>query len=448
MKNAKLIEGPIGKTLLKLALPMFFGLAGVIFLSLSDAFFIGQLGSIHLAAISFIFPILLIVNGISLGLGAGASVVISRAIGRGKNDEVIRLSSDSLSLSLIIVSFFAILGILSLDFVFHSLGATQEVLILIKKYMYIWYPGSLFVVIPMVGNSIIRATGDTKTPSLIMLSSVVINLILAPILIFGLGPIPRLEIEGAALASTIARACTLAFSIWVLYKRDKMISFITPRLSDAWKSWKQVLFISIPATISNFILPGGIAIITSFVAIYGHEAVAGFGVASRIESLALTLVLALASGLEPMLGQNLGAKKFYRVKKTINTSIFFGFVIGLLLLAFFEIFSYNIALLFNSNANVIYYISLYLKIVSIGYCIQSIIFLTNSSLNVLKKPLYSTLITIFRIFVFNIPFAYFASEYFGIIGIYISAVVSNVLTGILGIFILYWQLKKEEPNYK
>ena len=133
-------------------------------------------------------------------------------------------------LALLVVGAFIVVGMLTIDPMFRLLGADETTLPLVRQYMTIWYPGMIFVVVPMVGNNAIRATGDTKTPSFIMLAAVAINIVMDPILIFGLGPFPAMGIQGAAIATVLSRATTLVIAIWVLYHRENMITLRRPAL--------------------------------------------------------------------------------------------------------------------------------------------------------------------------------------------------------------------------
>jgi putative MATE family efflux protein len=225
---------------------MILGLAGIVTFNLVDTFFVGQLGAMELAALSFTFPVVMVIGSLALGLGSGASAVISRAIGEKDIDRVRRLTTDSLILSLILVGTCILVGFLTIDPLFKTLGATPELLPLIKQYMVIWYPGMVFLVVPMVGNNAIRATGDTKTPGLIMLLAAVVNAIMDPLLIFGLGPFPRLELQGAAIATVVARAITLAVALWVLGRRDRMLTTKVDSLRAVYASWKSILYIGMP----------------------------------------------------------------------------------------------------------------------------------------------------------------------------------------------------------
>jgi len=211
---------------------MFIGILAMQIFNLVDTFFVGQLGARQLAAMGFTFPVVLVINSIALGLGIGASSVISRAIGEGNQAKVRRFTTDALSLSVMIVTLFVVTGLFTIEPLFRSLGASGDVLQYIKSYMKIWYLGMPFVVIPMVGNNAIRATGDTKTPSFVMVSAVLINIILDPLLIFGYGPFPRWELAGAALATVISRGITMVLSLWILYHRERMLTFAIPKLKE------------------------------------------------------------------------------------------------------------------------------------------------------------------------------------------------------------------------
>jgi len=248
MKNtrAKLIDGPIGTLLIKLTAPMIVGMLGMVAFNLVDTFFVGRLGATQLAALSFTFPVILFINSIALGVGMGASAIISRAIGEGDTYKVRRITTDGLTLAVVLVFIFVIIGLSTVGPLFKLLGATPQVLPYIKQYMSIWYYGMFFVLIPMVGNNAIRATGDTKTPSAIMIVAVIMNFIMDPMLIFGLGPFPALGIRGAAISTVIARFSSSVAATWVLVHRDRMVTFERTPFREIFASWKSILFIGIP----------------------------------------------------------------------------------------------------------------------------------------------------------------------------------------------------------
>ena len=446
-KNARLIEGPVQKTLIRLTLPMVLGMLGMVIFNLSDTFFVGQLGTNQLAALTFTFPVVLVVSSIAMGLGIGASAVISRAIGEGNHYKVKRLTTDSLTLSLIFVGFFALFGLFTINPLFRLLGASGEILTYINQYMTIWYLGVVFVVIPMVGNNAIRASGDTKTPGLIMVFAAFINIVLDPILIFGIGPFPRLEIAGAAIATVIARASTLILSFWFLAFKEKMIAFNIPGFRTVVDSWKQVLYIGLPTAATKIVIPLGAGVILSLVATYGSEAVAGFGVATRIEFFALAVVMALSSVLGPFIGQNWGAGKFGRIKSGIKFSYKFSLIWGLVIFIIFAILGGPIGSLFSNNPNVISVTRLYLLIIPIGYGLYGILVLATSTLSVLKKPIHAAILTLTQTFLLYVPMAYIGSYFFGLWGVFVALPMSYFIAGIISNFVLNRIVLSKEKSH-
>ena len=321
--RAKLTEGKILPQLIKLTIPMMAGMVGMVVFNLVDTFYIGQLGGEQLAAMGFTFPVVMVLTSISLGLGMGTSAVISREIGKGSFENVRHLATNSLLLGFPVVALFALAGFLTIDPLFRLLGAEGATLGYIKEYMQIWYIGVPFVVIPMIGNNIIRATGDMKTPGLIMVSIAILNSILDPLLIFGLGPFPELGIAGGALATLFSRAVGMTLAFVILVKREKIIRFAVPRARELFESWKKILYIGIPAGLAKLIIPLSMGVVTRLVSEYGNSAVAGLGVATRLEALAMMLLMALSTVLIPFTGQNMGAGLKNRVLKALKISYIF-----------------------------------------------------------------------------------------------------------------------------
>ena len=186
------------------------------------------------------------------------------------------------------------IGSLTIEPVFRLLGATDDVLPLIKEYMEIWYLGVIVVIVPFVGNSAIRSNGDTRTPALIMICMVLLNGVLDPIMIFGWGPVPEMGMHGAALATVISRAIGLILSLYFLRYRDDLLSVKIPSFKKMYESWKGILFIGLPAAATNLVVPFTTALITELVATKGAAAVAALGVAARIDVLAIAVVVALS----------------------------------------------------------------------------------------------------------------------------------------------------------
>ncbi|KST62721.1 MATE family efflux transporter [Mastigocoleus testarum] len=426
----RLTEGNVGRQLIGLTLPMVWGVFAIIAFNLVDTYFVGQLGTKELAAMSFTFPVVMTLGSLALGLGVGASSVIARAIGEGDHSRVQRFTTNSLTLGLVVVAIFVSLGLFTIDPLFTALGADAEVLPLIREYMRIWYFGMIFLVIPMIGNSAIRASGNTGTPSIIMTLASVVNIVLDPILILGLAGFPRLELQGAALATVIARAVTLVASLFFLHFKERMISLKVPSLQETLWCWKDILYVGLPAACTNAINPISIGVITSFLATFGATSVAAFGVASRIESFVLIALSALSASIGPFVGQNWGAKKYIRVRLSLRLSFIFCMIWGGLMTLILVPLAPWLSSLFNKNPEVVEIATRYLWIVPISYGTAGIILVASSAFNALGKPIPSIVMTVMRTFILYIPIAYFGGKIYGVNGIFAAATISNLAVGI------------------
>ncbi len=439
--RTRLLEEPVGSTLMRLAIPMIFGILSMVVYNLADTFFVGRLGKEQLAALSFTFPVVLTVNSLAQGIGMGASAVVSRAIGSKDYQRVRRLASDSLSLGILVVSIGAVAGLFTIRPLFSLLGARGVLLDYIEQYMRIWYIGMLFVVVPMVGNNIIRATGDSRTPGIIMVIGAAVNLTLDPLLIFGLGPFPALGIQGAAAATLIGRGSTFLISMYVLAVREKLLAYNIPRPAEVWESWREILHIGIPNAATKMIIPLGNGFITRVVASYGAAVVAGYGVGVRVEFFSLAALNALSSVVGPFIGQNLGAGRLQRVKAGFATSGRFSLYVGGGLFLVYLILAGKIAALFNADPQVIATASLYLRIVSFAYAAQGFYMVASAGLNVMKRPLLAAGLSLLEMFVLSVPLALLGSYLFGTAGVFTAVAFSYTATGLASLLIVRRVLK-------
>jgi len=434
MKNQiDLTIGSVPKHLFNLSFPMVFGILAILIFNVVDTFFVARLGTEELAAISFTFPVVILIGGIALGIGTAATSVISRAIGEGDFKKVKRFTTDSLILSLLIVAVFLFEGLLSIRPVFSLLGAHGRILELIEQYMTIWYIGMFFLVIPMVGNSAIRASGDTKTPSMIMIISGSINAILDPLLIFGLAGLPRLEMSGAALATVIARAVSLTVSLGILHFKKRMLDFSIPKLKNLLDSWKQILYIGIPAAFTNILLPLSMGVIMRIVSGFGPEAVAAVGAGLRIEGLALVVMMALSTAIIPFLGQNWGAKNFKRVWQGMHYASTFSLFWGIICVIILFKSSASIGAIFSKDTYVFNNIVLFLFIVPFGYGFRGICSLVSSVLNAINRPMHSALFNLIWMIVFIIPMAYLGSGILQLPGVFAGIALGHFFSAIVAL---------------
>ncbi|MDD3642086.1 MAG: MATE family efflux transporter, partial [Candidatus Krumholzibacteria bacterium] len=435
-----------GRTLARLTVPMVAGIAGMVAFNLTDAFFVGRLGARELAAIGFTFPVVALITRVAMGIGVGASAVISRAVGRGDRRMVRRLTTDSLTLAICIVALFVAGGFAALGPLFGALGAEGEILGLVREYMEIWLAGVIFVVFPMVSNNAIRANGDMKTPAMIMIVAVVVNIVLDPLLIFGIGPFPRLELAGAALATVIARAVQLVVSFWVVCVRRRMVTFERRPLVEVLDSWRSILYIGIPAAATRLIEPLGIAVVTGIIASGGPKGVAAYGVAVRIEFLAMAVVFALASVLGPFVGQNWGAGRRDRIMRAISLSNRFTLLWGLGVFAALSLPARAIAGLFSGDPEVVGGVAIYLRTAAAAYCLYGGLVISTFIMNVLHRPLHASGLAIGQMFLLTVPMAWAGWRLGGLAGSFAGVGLSYALAGVAARLVLRGVLGRLEER--
>ena len=427
----RLTQGSVGHQLVGMSVPVLFGIFMMMMQGFIDMWFIGRVGDSELAALSFAFPVLMIVTSVAIGLGAGTSSVVARAIGANDHRRARRLATDSLILSFGITAMVSAIGLLTIAPLFRLMGAPEEMIPLISGYMRILYVGVPFVVVGMVGMSSMRATGDTRWPSMLMVLASIINVILDPILIFGLGPIPRMELEGAALAGLLARSSIFVGTIYLMRVRLDMLTFNKPDTKELMSSWRDILHVGIPAAGTNAIIPVAIGVITAMLAQYGTDTVAGFGVASRVESLTLVMFYALSAVIGPFVGQNISGNRPDRIFRALKLCTLFCLGTGLIIAVMLAFTGGWVAGLFSENAEVRSVATLFLLVVPISYGAYGIVMVMNASFNGMGKPMPAAHISIARMVAIYLPLAFVAEKFFGVAGIFAAYALANVITGVI-----------------
>lgn len=430
----RLTEDPIGKSIMSLMLPMMIGMIAIVSYNLVDTYFIGQLGTMELAAVSFTFPVAFIVGAISMGLGIGTSSVASRLFGSNELGQIQRITTHSAILALMVGSCVLILGLNTIEPLFRLLGADEVTLPLIERYMSIYYFGSFFLIVPMIGNSVLRASGDAKTPSYLMTAGALLNVVLDPILIFGWGPIPAMELEGAAYATVFANALAGSVSFSVIYFRDHLIRWKREDLPLIFDSWRRIMHVGIPSMASSLVAPLTTAFITWQVAQFGQEAVAGFGVASRVEGICLMVLMALGAALTPFAGQNYGAKKFDRVMAGMRFAYRFAMVYGLVIAGVMFFAATSIAGWFTDNPTAVTTSNMHLALVPWSYGFLGMSMISVSAFNAVGKPGPGMLISMSRTIGIYAPLAFLLAWLMQLYGVFLAAFIANIMAGLLGFF--------------
>ncbi len=444
-ETPRLTQGTVGGGLLHLTVPMLLGISSTLVAALFETYLIGLIGTDELAAYSFTFPVIGALQSISLGLSIGLSAVLARTVGAGNSSEIRRLATDGMLLMIVVMIALAIVGTLSIEWLFAAMGADEEISPIIHEYMSIWYLGLLFFTLPSAGANALRAKGDAKLSGTIMVGGAMLQMVLDPIFILGLGGFPQLGVAGAAWAMVVSRIILSAITFYMLVNKEDLIDLSKPVWSACIGSWRRIFAVGIPATATQLIIPVSTAIIVSMLASFGKEAVAGFGIAARLEALSVIPLFALSASIGPFVGQNWGANRRDRADQAMRLTFAWAIVWGLAIGMLFFFLHEPIVSIFDDNPEVLKYAGFYLMIVPFSYGAWGVLMMASATFNSLGKPLLSTTMSIVRMFVIYVPLAFIGQYYWGVYGIFGAAAVSNIIMGILA---FSWNRKVYGPLIK
>lgn len=424
--RALLARGPIGQHLVTQAIPMAWGFLATFGFGIADGLFVARLGTEPLAAVTLTGPVTGLVYGLTFGVGIGVASVVSRGIGGGDFHKVQRAVVDSLLLGVAVVLLLMVVGLVTIEPLFRAIGGNDKTMPFVHDYMNVWYWGVFTVVVPFMSMNAIRASGDMKAASRILTWPAIANVILDPIFIFGWGPIPRLEVQGAAIATVLAQIIALLIAVYILHRKD-LITYLKPRFVEVLDSWKRVLHVGGPACLTELAFPLVFSVIMVFLASFGDEALAGFGVASRIEMIAFIPIIAVNTTMGPFAGQNFGAGRMDRVHQAVFMSLRFVFLYGLAVAVLLAVMSSWLPSFFDPNPEVIRTARNYLLIVPCSYALIGASFTLIATLNALGFPKPSMYLNIIRMIFLYLPLAWYLMGIWGPPGIFAATPIGFVV---------------------
>ncbi|XKG79307.1 MATE family efflux transporter [Vreelandella aquamarina] len=415
-------------TLWRQTWPMAIGVLALLGFQLVDSAFIARLGTAPLAAQSFTFPLSFLMIGIQVGMGIAIAALISRALGAGEQARAKRLSS------LVLIAGGAVMGVLVIALwllqvpLFRLLGADSAALEYIRAY---WGPqlfsawlGALLYFM----YSVFRAHGDTRMPGKMMVASSLINLALDPLFIFGFGAWEGWGLPGAALATAVAFSVGLLLT-WGKLRRCQWTSTV-----DLWqevqRSWRPFTGIAAPAMVSQLMPPLAAMLAIAAVAELGDTQVAAWGLASRLETLSLMVILAMTMSLPPWLGRCYGAGNWGQIQQLMRLALKVAVIWQLSLGVLLALASPWVAMALAGNPEVQSELALLIRFLLPSYAALGVCMLVVSAGNALGWPLRAMLLSSARLFVCYLPCLWLGAQLFGWTGLAAGAAIGNLLAGL------------------
>jgi putative MATE family efflux protein len=403
--NLMITDGSVLGAVVRLTVPML--VSGILqnAQSLIDLFWVGSLGPTAVAAVAMSATILMLLFPMLMGISTGTVALVARAMGAGQPEEASEATSQSLLLAVFLGGISGLLGWHFSDRLFHLLGAAPEILPDGEAYLRISLLGSFTVFVLFIANAALQGAGDTVTPMYVMVISNILNIVLAPLLIFGLGPFPRLLVRGAAWAMVLSQAAAASLSLYVLFTgRSHLHTRLRqwkPRLSLSWR----ILRIGLPGSgqmLSRSLMS---AVMMRIVAGCGVAAVAAYGVGLRLHMIVLMPAFALGGAAATMVGQNLGAAKPARARHAAWLATWLDVGVMVVAAAFFMVLAPALIRVFNGEPEVVRIGSRYLLIVSPFYIFAALGIVLGRALNGAGDSMAPMVITILTLWGLQVPLA-------------------------------------------
>ncbi|MFK7744186.1 MAG: MATE family efflux transporter [Roseobacter sp.] len=424
--QAKFLSGNLFRHITVMSLTSSVGLMAIFTVDFIDMIFIAMLGKAELAAaVGYAATILFFTTSFGIGMAIAAGALVARALGAGDVALAEERKTHSLAYGIVFGCIFAALVWMNVGALVNLLGATGRTAELSVSYLQIVVPSLPFLMIGMMGGAILRAHGDAKRAMMATIYGGLVNLILDPILIFGLD----LELTGAALASVAARIVIAATALMPIIKHYGGVG--RPKPAGMLRDLPPIAAIAFPAILTQLATPVGQAIVTRAMAEFGEAAVAGMAIVGRMTPVAFGVIFALSGAVGPILGQNFGARNHDRVAAGFKAAIIFtGLVIGVVSALLFLLRA-PIADLFSATGITRELVFLFCGPLSLLFFFNGVLFVANATFNNLGHPFYSTFLNWGRSTVGMLPFVFIGAGLFGAQGVLLGQALAGVLFGIL-----------------
>ena len=432
----RLVSGSIPRHLVGQTLPMVIGVAAIMSIGLVDAYFIGQLGSDALAAISFIFPVSVAITSLGVGIMVGINSVVARALGEGDHEKAARRANFG-------IAFAAACGVLmgaalwlAIDPIFAAMNAPAELMPLIRDYMRPYAAGFPLILAIMGFNGVLRGQGEARRTSTISIAYAAANWVLDPLLITGAFGVEGYGMAGAAYATVIGWAIGVGVAVWLTRTTSLPLDFSLLRDCSLIDPAKAILRVGLPAAFSNAINPLGLSILTALVALEGEAAVAGFGAAGRLQSFVIVPLLGLSGAIGAIVGQNWGARQYDRSKEAALWAAGFCVAWGIAVAVAMVTAGENFARIFTDDPAVIAEFDLYLAIAAWGYAGFGLLIVGNGIMNAVDKAGLALLQSVGRVFLVMLPVALVLQGSMGSAAIYTAELAANLFGAVSAVWLV------------
>lgn len=445
----RLVSGSIPGHLVSQTTPAVIGVAAIMSIGIIDAYYIGQLGSEALAAISFIFPITVASTSLGVGVMVGINSVVARALGEGDFAKAAQRANFGIVFAVACGLLMGLALWALIDPIFTAMNAPPALMPLIRAYMTPFACGFPLSLAIMGFNGVLRGQGEAKRTSTVSITYAAANWVLNPILITGaprvFGGFEGYGIAGAAFATGIGWGLGVAMALWLLRGTPLPLNLGMLRGANLLDPAKAIIRVGLPAAFSNAINPLGLSVLTALVALEGEAAVAGFGAAGRLQSFVIVPLLGLSGAIGAIVGQNWGAGRADRAREAVYYAGGFCIVWGLIVAIGVMAAGQSFARLFTSDPAVVAEFDLYLRIAAWGYAGFGLLIVGNGIMNAVDKAGFALGQSIARVFLVMLPVALVLRPSMGSSAIYAAELAANLFGAISAVLLVRYIFLHKTP---
>ena len=420
-----------------------FGLMSMFMVDLIDILFLSMLDQKEVvAAVGFASSIMFFTISIGIAVSVSATAMVSRAVGKGDRELAKRRATNVLVFG-ILLSFLIVYFLMPrIPDLLYFLGANGITLDLATSYLQISILGMPAIMVGMIGSGIMRALGDAKRAMYATLISGLVNAVLDPIFIFGFG----MGLDGAAFASLLARFSMVVIAYYGLVNVHQTLS----RFDWLYFSqdFKQIVFITFPAMLTNMSSPLANALVTEHMATFGDDAVAAYSIIGRIIPVVFGGLFALSGAVGPILGQNYGANNFARMQQTLTSAVIYSLCYCIVLCWGLYQLQYWLIATFSASVETASLISFFATYISFSFFFQSLLFIGIATFNNLGSPKTSAWLNFARATLGTWPLIVFFGWFFDAKGIFIGQALGSIIFGCIAFTLARQYIIKLEVEAK
>jgi putative MATE family efflux protein len=438
--RAVFLEGNLFRHITVMALTSSVGLMAVFAVDFIDMIFISMLGNAELAAaVGYAGAILFFTTSFGIGMAIAAGALVARALGQGDAELAKAQSAAALVWGVVFGVLFAAMVWVNIEPLAALMGATGETLDLAVHYLQIIIPSLPFLIVGMVGGAILRAHGDARRAMMATIYAGLVNAVLDPILIFGLG----LDLTGAALASVAARLVMAATALIPIFRHHG--GLVRPGIPELSVALPPIATIALPAILTQLASPLGQAVVTRAMANFGEAAVAGMAIVGRMTPVAFGVIFALSGAIGPVIGQNFGAGKMDRVRQAYRDGIVFCGIFTVAMTGILFVLREPIVSLFGADGVTRDLLVLFCGPLALAFFFSGVIYVSNAAFNNMGHPFRSTAINWGLHTLGTIPLVIAGARLFGAAGVLIGQALAGVIFAGVATLMVRRMMNSEAP---